>query len=347
MGKNLLQGGLGSQKVNPKNGKSIDDQADFFNSLYKNKDESIEDRKALAEKMVDSFYDLVTDFYESGWGQSFHFGPRGANESFRESIARHEYYIAAKLGLNHDEVALDMGCGIGGPMRNIAKFTGAKIVGVTINSYQVQRGNRLNEEAGLSHLCKLEEADFHQLPFKDNQFDKVFSIEATCHSRERRDVFGEAYRILKPGGLFATYEWCTTDKYDPKNPAHVRAKQQIEEGNALPDMISTRESLQAFLDVGFELVLEQDVHEFATANNQIPWYHSLEASFSLENLPHTTVGTMITDWLCWTLEKTGLAPPGTYKAHQVLLTAREGLVAGGQMGIFTPMLLLVGRKPEN
>ena len=44
-----------------------------------------------------SFYNLVTDFYEYGWGQSFHFAPRRKNESFRESIRRAEYVLASRI----------------------------------------------------------------------------------------------------------------------------------------------------------------------------------------------------------------------------------------------------------
>jgi cyclopropane fatty-acyl-phospholipid synthase-like methyltransferase len=32
---------------------------------------------------------------------------------------------------------LDVGCGVGGPMRNIVENTGGKVTGITINEYQV------------------------------------------------------------------------------------------------------------------------------------------------------------------------------------------------------------------
>lgn len=44
-----------------------------------------------------SFYNLVTDFYEYGWGQSFHFAPRQKDETFRESIRRAEYVLASRI----------------------------------------------------------------------------------------------------------------------------------------------------------------------------------------------------------------------------------------------------------
>ena len=37
------------------------------------------------------------------------------------------------------------------------------------------------------------------LPFPENYFDGVYAIEATCHAPRREDVYGEIFRVLKPG----------------------------------------------------------------------------------------------------------------------------------------------------
>ena len=116
--------------------------------------------------MVSSFYDLVTDFYEYGWGQSFHFAPRFKGEQFMESIYRAEYFLALKLGLGRASKVLDVGCGVGGPMRNIAKFTGADVTGVTINEYQVAVGNRYCAEQGVEKQCRSVQGDFQKLTEK-------------------------------------------------------------------------------------------------------------------------------------------------------------------------------------
>ena len=94
--------------------------------------------------------------------------------------------------------------------RNISRFTGAKVTGVTINKYQVARGNELNAQAGLEKTCKSVQGDFMELPFPDSSFDGVYAIEATCHAPDRTKVFAEIYRVLKPGQMFACYEWCLT-----------------------------------------------------------------------------------------------------------------------------------------
>ncbi|KAG6744851.1 hypothetical protein POTOM_051491 [Populus tomentosa] len=43
-------------------------------------------------------------------------------ESLRESIKRHEHFLALQLGLKKGQKVLDVGCGIGGPLREIARF---------------------------------------------------------------------------------------------------------------------------------------------------------------------------------------------------------------------------------
>lgn len=48
------------------------------------------------------------------------------------------------------------------------------------------------------------------------------------HCESREGVYGEIFRVLKPGGIFACYEWCLTDKYDPENATHRLIKKQIE-----------------------------------------------------------------------------------------------------------------------
>ena len=62
--------------------------------------------------------------------------------------------MALKSGMDSTKKVLDVGCGVGGPMRNIAAFSGANITGVTINDYQVRVGNKYNVQKGLDKICR-------------------------------------------------------------------------------------------------------------------------------------------------------------------------------------------------
>jgi len=152
--------------------------------------------------LVNAYYNVSTIFYEWGWCASFHFAQRLKDESFNESIKRHEYFLASHLRINQNDKLIDLGCGIGGPLRNIAKFTGARITGVNNNAYQLRRATVENIKNNLHKTCNYEQADFNKLPFDNNTYDGAYTIEATCHAPKRENVFSEVFRILKPGSFF-------------------------------------------------------------------------------------------------------------------------------------------------
>lgn len=297
--------------------------------------------------MVNNFYDLVTDFYEYGWGQSFHFAPRWKGESFNESLARSEHFLAAQLQLKPGMQCLDIGCGVGGPMRSIARFSGAKVMGVNNNDYQITRGSKFNRQAGLDKLCDFVKADFMKLPFADNSYDAAFTIEATCHAPDKVGVFSEILRCLKPGALFAGYEWCMTDKYEPRNPYHKQLKYGIEVGNGLPDIASTHDVLAALQKAGFEIVTSFDINADAHSPFQIPWYDSLSGKFSVSGFRHTIPGMYITHAFVSVLEKCKVAPAGSVHVSNMLIKTAADLVRAGELEIFTPDFFFLVRKPLN
>lgn len=186
---------------------------DDYSDLHRRK--TVEERNEQYAALVNAYYDLATVFYEWGWGSCFHFSYQFPHESFYESIRRHEYQLASQLSVyGSDKHVLDVGCGIGGPMRHIAKFLQCKITGITLNPYQVNRGNELSQaDKFVADKCKSVQGDFMHQPFKNEEFDAAYAIEATCHAPDRVKCYKEVFRVLKPGAKFALYEWCMTDKY--------------------------------------------------------------------------------------------------------------------------------------
>jgi len=92
----------------------------------------------------------------------------------------------------------------------------------------------------------------------------------------QRLVYGEIFRVLKPGQYFGSYEWCLTNKYDPNNPKHVESKKGIEEGDGLPGIATTDEVVEALKDVGFEVV---EAHDRAL-DSEIPWWDPLAPKYT-------------------------------------------------------------------
>jgi sterol 24-C-methyltransferase len=305
---------------------------------------TVDDRRAGYARMVNDYYDLVTDFYEYGWGESFHFAPRHRGESFAASIARHEFYLAAQLGLRPGMHVIDLGCGVGGPMRAIARFSGASVTGINNNSYQIEKGEKHTRAAGLDGRCRFVKTDFMALPFEDGSLDGAYAIEATCHAPDKLALFREIARVLKPGARFAGYEWCLTRRYDGNNAKHRDIKKGIELGDGLPDIATGDDVVRALEGAGFEVVGARDLAEESTGSD-LPWYAPLTGDWTVSGFRRTGPGRWLTRNVVNVLENVRVAPKGTTHVTDILNTAADALVEGGQTGVFTPMYFFHGRKP--
>lgn len=321
-------------------GSTIRDYMGFFDE---GNGGGVEVRKAQYATMINNYYDVVTDFYEHGWGQSFHFAARAKGESFDASLARAEHFLALRLGLKPGMKVLDVGCGVGGPMRSIARFTGASIEGVNNNDYQLEKVASHNEKAGLGDRCSGFKGDFMNLGVPDRFYDAAYAIEATCHAPDKVAAFTEIYRVLKPAALFAGYEWCMTDKFDPNDARHREIKSEIETGDGLPDIASIPETIQALEKAGFEVI-----HSFDAAGQSdaaTPWYLPLQGeSSSLLGIRRGRLGRRIARRTIGGLEALGIAPKGSKEVSLMLGRAAEALIAGGETGIFTPSYFFLARR---
>lgn len=315
-----------------------------YRSFHDNGGGSVDARKGRYQDMVRGYYDLVTDIYERGWGDSFHFAPRFRGEPFDASLKRHQHYIALRLGLAKGALTLDLGCGVGGPMREIARFSGARVFGVNNNAYQVKKAREYNRTARLDGQCELLEADFMNIPKPDGWADAAYAFEATCHAPDKTALFRELFRVLKPGGKVAIYEWCLTSAYDPSSAEHVKVKRDIEEGNGLPDIWTIDGTKTCFEEAGFKVL---DVEDRAfVGDREVPWYHSLTGrELSNTGLRRSPVGKAMVKVLARTLEAAKVAPRGTAEISDFLNVGADALVRGGELGVFTPMAFFLAQKP--
>ncbi|KAH8829486.1 delta-sterol C-methyltransferase [Flagelloscypha sp. PMI_526] len=339
-----------------KDGRVTDRVDNYVKFWQKDKSkESAEDNSNRLENytdVVNGYYDGATDLYEWGWAQSFHFSRFYKGEAFQASLARHEHYLAAKMNIKPGMRVLDVGCGVGGPAREIAQFTDANVIGLNNNDFQIGRARRYTKKMGLENQVTFVKGDFMKLEeqFGPNSFDAVYAIEATVHAPSFAGVYGEIMKVLKPGGIFGVYEWVMTDEWDPSIPSHKELAHEIEFGNGIPEMRPIRDAREAVAEVGFEVLHEEDL---AARDDPIPWYYPLEGDISKAQTvwDYFTVwrmswsGMLVSHNAMWLMEKIGLLPKGTFEVGEALKVAGASLVRGGQTKLFTPMYLMVSRKP--
>ncbi|XXG56485.1 hypothetical protein AAC387_Pa03g3880 [Persea americana] len=126
------------------------------------------------------------------------------------------------------------------------------------------------------------------------------------------------------------------------NKDHQQIKAEIEIGDGLSDIRTTKQCLEALKLAGFEVVWEKDL----SVDSPLPWYLPLDTShFSLSSFRSTAVGRFITKNMVKALEFLGLAPEGS-QVSSFLEKAADGLVEGGRKEIFTPMYFFLARKPH-
>ena len=151
---------------------------------------------------VKEYYDLCSEFMVYGWGESLHFAPLSSTESLEESKVRHQRLMIDKLELREGMSVIDVGCGLGGPMRRVVGEGGVRVVGINNNELQLEKARALNSEAGINDMVDYVACSFMDMDtIGDDTFDRGYAIESTCHAPDKAGAFAEIYRVLKPGAL--------------------------------------------------------------------------------------------------------------------------------------------------
>ena len=101
---------------------------------------------------------------------------------------------------------LDIGCGIGGPARSLAANFGCNVTAVDLSPSFIDAANYLTSRCGLSSRITFQVGDALHLPFEDATFDVLFLQHVAMNIQDRRALYSEAARVLRPGGRFATYD---------------------------------------------------------------------------------------------------------------------------------------------
>jgi len=177
------------------------------------------DRAFHSTASVADAYDRWTDdqLLERLWGDHVHLGHYGSPPGRRD-------FRAAKVDFVHELVrwsgldqlppgsrVLDVGCGIGGSARILARDYGFEVLGISISPGQIARARALTP-SGLS--CRFAVMDALALDLPDGSFDAVWSVEAGPHMPDKQRYADELLRVLRPGGLLAVADWNRRDPAD-------------------------------------------------------------------------------------------------------------------------------------
>ncbi len=124
--------------------------------------------------------------------------------------------ICRKLRLQPGERLLDIGSGWGGLIMYAAEHYGVQATGITLSEEQARLARQRIAAAGLGDRCRVEVRDYRDLP-RGTTFDKVVSVGMFEHVGRAKltTYFVQAYRLLKPGGLFLNHGIVTRHTFHP------------------------------------------------------------------------------------------------------------------------------------
>lgn len=168
-------------------------------------------RSQCYQAMVRQYYECVTAMYRQFWGDSYHFAIYRGNESRDEAMIATERLIADAGSFRKGLDILEVGCGLGGPALQIAEYSGAEITAIDLCQHHVRIAAQRASARGLNDKVRLAVADGMHLPFADAVFDRVYVIEAGCHTPDKAALCRECARVLRSGGEFLGLDWMERD----------------------------------------------------------------------------------------------------------------------------------------
>jgi len=175
----------------------------------------------------------------------FHIGGRKATRSF-----------AQKLTLKSDMQVLDIGSGLGGASRYLAREFGCQVTGLELSVKYCEIATEITRWAGLeSHAC-YRHGNALKMPFDDAAFDLIWTQHVTMNVSDKVALYSEMWRVLKPGGTLASYEILAGDG----GPVHFPVPWAR---NSSTSFLQTPQYLRELLqEIKFEIISWEDKTEF-------------------------------------------------------------------------------------
>lgn len=112
----------------------------------------------------------------------------------------------APLGVRQEQTVLDVGSGLGGPARQLARRTGCHVVGVDITDEYVRFARELTTEAGLDDRVQFVCTDVAALDA--NGFAAAYTMHVQMNVPDKKLFYAEIARRLRPAGHLAVFEVC-------------------------------------------------------------------------------------------------------------------------------------------
>ena len=150
----------------------------------------------------------------------------GALDHFHTGGLRASRELLELARIRAQDRVLDVGAGLAGPARMLAAEPGCRVDCLEMSADYCAGAALLNRLTGLAGLIEVHRGSALDMPFPDDTFDVVWMQNVGMNIADKRKLYAEIGRVLKPGGRFAFQEMAagkTATSYYPlpwaTNPA--------------------------------------------------------------------------------------------------------------------------------
>jgi SAM-dependent methyltransferase len=154
--------------------------------------------------------------------------------------------LAELAAIERDERVLDVGGGLGGPARALARAFGCDVTVLELTEEYCHVGEDLTRRVGLTDRVRFRHGDALAMPFDAGAFDVVWTQHSSMNVEDKERLYREAHRVLRPAGRLALYEIMA----GPRSPIHFPVPWARDPGASF---LREPEAIRALLGaVGFE-----------------------------------------------------------------------------------------------
>ena len=114
--------------------------------------------------------------------------------------------LAGRAGVNADTEVLDVGGGLGGAARLLARDFHCPVVVLDLSHEYCRAGEILTGRTGLDGLVRFRRGNALDLPFPPESFDLVWTQHSSMNVSDKERLYSEIRRVLRPGGRLALHE---------------------------------------------------------------------------------------------------------------------------------------------
>lgn len=167
--------------------------------------------------------------------------------------------LAALAGFTSGQHVVDVGAGLGGPARHLARHVGCTVTGVDLTEEYCRVASALAARLGLADRVTHRQGDALALPFADATFDGAWTQHISMNIADKRAFFAEMARVVTPGGRLAIHDPIAGDGRALDFPVPWARTSAL---SRLVDETATRAALA---DAGLEVLEWRDVTEASIA----------------------------------------------------------------------------------